>query len=747
MSHKIIHRGKELTITINGKTCQGIYGQTILEIARENNIYIPTMCYLTKVNPISSCRMCVVAVDGIDGMVLSCQEKAVNGASITTDTPDIFKHRQNIMKLYNVNHPLQCGVCDKSGECELQNKTLEFGLKSQEFSAKEIMRKKKKWGVLGYDPYLCIMCERCVHTCNEVVGTESLYIKPGGYKSEIDINYSKCIQCGECISVCPVGALTSSAFKYKANAWEARKIPSTCAHCSSGCELYYEVKSAGIAEFGKEKISRVTNDFETESLCGAGRFSFDFYLNGNYKDETKFSKTIEAFKKADTIKFNSYITNEEAKILQTMKERFGYKLVNNDALNYQRFLNAYSCVVGKSLYSATLDDIKKSDFIVCVGTKIANDNPMVKFHINMASKQNQAEFIYAHPIFDDSIKSLVTQFVKYEVGSEDGFLALLAKSLCVDLSDDLKVYFDNLDDGYISAESNVGEEEIAKIKVKQKTKSNKVLIAGADLFAHEKAENIAKLVGVLEKFGGFKVLIIPSQTNSLGVAKICDLDSDSSQFSIGYNANGDFCIGSDAKFELTTPALNQQEGTFATIDKKVKAINVAINFDGYCLNDIANALDINSSYTIGYTSKLPIDKGFKEIEFDDLKDGYALNSYDSEAVFSLEDIDELKSYNGTVVYLSNAMNQFNYNTAKSKILKPSDVLIGSPNFASVAKIQGGDLVNVDFGNYNKQKLFKLDKNMRGTVASYDFFDELLSSDLVSSAYKYQKVKISRVEKL
>ena len=109
MSERIIHRGKELTITIDGKSCNGTYGQTILEIARQNDIYIPTMCYLTKVSPITACRMCVVDVEGVDGTVLSCQEKAVNGAVIQTDNTELHRHRQNIMKMYDVNHPLQCG--------------------------------------------------------------------------------------------------------------------------------------------------------------------------------------------------------------------------------------------------------------------------------------------------------------------------------------------------------------------------------------------------------------------------------------------------------------------------------------------------------------------------------------------------------------------------------------------------------------------------------------------------------------
>ena len=209
-----------INFTIDGRQVQAQKGESILQVARREDIYIPTMCYLAKTTPSASCRMCVVEVEGVDGFILSCNTPPTEGAAITTDSGELYTERQSIMKMYNVNHPLQCGVCDKSGECDLQNKTLDFGLHEQSFAVADQKRKKKKWGVLSYDPHLCIMCEKCTSVCNEVVGSEALYIRPGGYKSEIDNNYSRCIQCGECISVCPVGAMASSDFKYTSNVWE-----------------------------------------------------------------------------------------------------------------------------------------------------------------------------------------------------------------------------------------------------------------------------------------------------------------------------------------------------------------------------------------------------------------------------------------------------------------------------------------------------------------------------------------------
>lgn len=750
MSERISLRGKDITISINGKTCSGRYGQTILEIARANNIYIPTMCYLTKIKPIASCRMCVVSVEGQDGFVLSCQEKAIDGAIITTNSDELFGYRQNIMKLYNVNHPLQCGVCDKSGECDLQNKTLEFEVSEQTFAAQEHMRKKKKWGILGYDPYLCIMCERCVHTCNEIVGTESLYIKPGGYKSEIDIHMGKCIQCGECISVCPVGALVSNGYKYTSNAWESDQIPSSCAHCSSACALSYDVKHAGALKIGETKIVRVKNEADFNALCGAGRFAFDYENKHSFGDLDEAKQFLSS---CETISFNSYITNEEAMLLQELKNTLGVKLVNEDAYRFKNFLNSYSSIAGKSLYSGSLNGIVESDFIICIGTRIATDNPIVKFKINEASKRNKAEIVYMHPIADESLKHIYTQFVKYEVGTEEGVVALLASKFCNHES------FKDLDIGYVSAESNFGEEELEAIFRKSHRKHHKTIVVGADLFSHPRSKNIAKIIGLLEVYGGFKVLMVPSQTNTLGVSLICDLDEKQCGETVGYNMYGDFIISNDGNGDFNVPALNQQEGTFVNIDKKVVTINPALDFDGYCLNDIVNYMnpnkDLHNSFTVNKTSKLPISKGFNAIEFDQFdegftnlgieKRGYCLNNLDVNIDEQLEEISDLPAFDGTIIYLCNPISQFNNATSKAGLLHDKAGIVGSESFAKIAKIHSGDRVLVKTDGKIVEKIFRTDMHLHGTIAFYTTFDEGLSADLITSGYRFKQAKIEKVE--
>ncbi len=748
---------KTITITIDGKEIQAEYGKSILQIARENGIYIPTMCYLTKVEPIASCRMCVVEVEGVDGFVLSCQEKAVDGAKITTNSQALFRERQNIMKLYDVNHPLECGVCDKSGECDLQNKTLEFEVDEQDFTAKEMHRPVQNWGFISYDPSLCILCEKCVRVCNEIVGSEQLQISVGGYKSTI-VNTkpdNDCVSCGECMAVCPVGALVSSDFKYSSNAWELEKIPSACAMCSAGCQLYYEVKHTSI-DNPEPKIYRVTNEFEFSNLCGAGRFGFDFENKTAFKDSRKLEEAIKAFKKADTIAFSSYISNEEALLLSKIAKKVGAKLVCSDSYGLSRFLKAYSSVSGKMLWDGTLEDIATSDVIISFGGKIAQDAPMVKNHIAMASKRNKARVIYMHPIEDYTIQNLVTRFIKYEAGSEEGVLAMLLEFLTRDkeLDSKIKAFIDELDIGYLSAESSVSEEEIESLKLDFWKRKRFSLIIGSDIFNHERVENIAKIIALIEKYTNFKLIVIPPASNSLGVSLICDLEKEKEGFVVGVNAPGDFTLSSLGDGDFDLPAFNQIEGTITTINKQVVPLNVALPYDGYILNDIAKELGVGSDLTIDLTKELPKEKGFESIEFDELSPnafsvhgedlrGYKLRNVTVEVNFELEEVADLESFDGTIVYCVNPSQNPNPFTNKSHLLQSKATLIGSKQFATAAKINDGDRVEFEMDGKKVTRVFRIDTSLKGTIALNPIFDMGLSAFWVSS-YRFKKVNINKV---
>jgi NADH-quinone oxidoreductase subunit G len=742
--HNSINTGKPITVTIDGKVCQSTFGKTILEIARENDIYIPTMCYLTKVQPIASCRMCVVNVEGVEGMILSCQEKAVDGAVVTTNNSELYRERQNIMKLYGVNHPLECGVCDKSGECDLQNKTLEFDLSEQDFTARDQHRPVENWGYVSYDPSLCIMCEKCVRVSTEITGDEALKVKFGGYGSTIinvkqEKNYTSL---GEAAAACPVGALVQTHFKYTANAWEMTKIPSACPHCGGGCQMYYEVRN--------DKIYRVTNNFEFSNLCGAGRFGYDYANEGVDKDTQAFTAAVEAFRKAKSVVFSSQTSNEEALILQRLKEKFGFKLISHEARAYQRFMNAYAQMTGKHLYNGDLKTLSKSQAIIVLGSRINNDTPAIKYHINMASKWHQARVIYMHPMEDSEIQNIVTQFIKYEVGSEEGAAALLAYTLLQDteLTKTLRAALDDLDIGNLSAESNIGEEELEQLRKSLLKRHGFSLVVGSDLYMHPRAEQIAKWIGLLEAYAGFNVICVPPPGNAMGISLVCDLDDMSEGYTVGYNVQADFTLSALGGGDLDMPAMNQQEGTLTTVDKCVVPMNVALPYGGYVLNDIANALGLKAKYTIDYTGELPEEKGFQPLLFDALPDyfdavgnehrGYLLKPQKVSTKRELAEVEELEAYDGAVIYRCDPVNHFSAFTAKSPLLKEEAVLSGSPQFATATRLQDGDTITFEVDGITFRRVFKIDTSMKGTIALNPTFDMGLSASSLSS-YRFSRL--------
>jgi len=747
--HNSINKGKDITVTIDGKVCKSTFGKTILDIARENDIYIPTMCYLTKVQPIASCRMCVVDVEGVDGMILSCQEKATDGAVINTSNDEIQKERQSIVKLYNVNHPLECGVCDKSGECDLQNKTMEFGLEEQGFTARDQHRPVENWGHVSYDPSLCIMCEKCVRVSTEITGDEALKIKSGGYGSSIvnikqDKNYTSL---GEAAAVCPVGALVNTDFKYSVNAWELTKIPSACPHCGGGCDMVYEVKNG--------KVYRVTNTFEFTTLCGAGRYGFDYANENIDKDSEAFKKAVEAFKNADSVIISSQISNEEAYIMQNLKEKLGFNLISYEARAYQKFMQAYSSVTGKSLYGGTLESLSDSRVIIVMGTKINDDAPTVKYHINMASKWHRARVAYMHPMEDSELQNIVTQFIKYEAGSEEGVAALLVDVLLkdIELPKELREFMNDLDIGNLSAESNIGEEELDFLKRSLVKKSGFSLVVGSDLYLHPRAEHIAKLIALLEKYVEFNVICIPPSGNTMGVSLICDLDDKMEGNSVGYNVKADFILSALGDGDLDMPAMTQQEGTLTTIDKRVVPMNVAVEYGGYVLNDIANEFGLDEEYTVDYTKSLPTKKGFRAIEFDSLPNyfdpvgnenrGYLLDNQNVVVDRKIEEVAEMDGFFGAVIYNCNPVDQFSPFTAKTSLLKDSAELIGSKQFSAATKLQDGEKITFTLDGVRFNRVFKIDTSMKGTIALNPIFDMGLSTALLSS-YRFSRLDFERL---
>ncbi|SFV64179.1 NADH-ubiquinone oxidoreductase chain G [hydrothermal vent metagenome] len=817
-----------VNIKIDGREVAVKEGEYILNAARANDIFIPAICYLTRCSPTLACRLCLVEADG--KQVYACNAKVKEGMEITVDTPNILEERRAIMEVYDVNHPLQCGVCDKSGECELQNYTLELGVDSQSYMIPDTKREVKNWSsVLHYDAGLCIVCERCTTVCKDMIGDAALTtVKRGGealdkgfketmpkdayamwnklQKSVIapsnGTEYTNCSDCGECAAVCPVGALVSRDFQYKSNAWDLKRIPAVSAHSSDGFHIYYEVKPASI-ENRNEKIFRVTNEWNYVSLDGAARFAYDFENTDVTKDEAAFAKALEAFKNAQTVRFNSVITNEEALMLQTLKEKRGLKLYNPEVRAFQKFLGYYQKASGNRFWTTDNDAImKKSDFVIALGSALRNDAPGMKYAFNNVQKLNKGAGLYFHPIADTLIPSFGknVECFTHKPGLEEAALYLVL-DLFADkekLPEEVKEYLasfkttetktikekvmKDVTETVVDEETGESKEVTKKVpemvdkeitveknglvdllggnsstftdtfeKMMKKKESFSMMI-GEDFYYHDKAENLAKLIALIEETSEIDVVMAPPKANALGVALICDLDDEAEGYTIGYNEIGDFRLSALGNGDLDMPAMNQQEGTFTNISKRVVPTNAAVEYGGYELNDLVlELIDEGERLTIDWTVKLPTSKGFQAIEFDALPNGYLNDGTENRGYLlktsnrkaktpSVEKFDESAVLEGEIVYRCNPARQFSdFSDKAHEIFEPFGL------YASAEKAEAlGEKVEVVFGNGSIVVDVIADEKMTGDITKLSDFKSAQNVYELFGPARYQTVTMRKV---
>lgn len=270
-----------IKITINGIEQEFEPGITILEAARRLEFILPTFCNHPLLQPVASCRVCLVQIEGIPRLQPACATRIAPDMVIHTNTEAALDAQQSMLKLLLANHPLDCPICDKGGECELQDKILRHGPRTsffeenkRVFSDTDTVLNK----VIIVNSNRCIQCQRCVRICDEVVGAKAIGIIGRGancIETGFEDNLNSCDHCGNCIEVCPVGALMRRPYRYKARPWDLKTTETICPHCGTGCQISADTRGPELVRV-KAKETHVLNK---ELLCAKGRFGIDFVDN------------------------------------------------------------------------------------------------------------------------------------------------------------------------------------------------------------------------------------------------------------------------------------------------------------------------------------------------------------------------------------------------------------------------------------------------------------------------------------
>jgi len=413
----------DVTFTVDGKKLTAPAGTLLIDACRKAGIEIPAFCYYPGLSLQAACRMCVVRQEKVPKLQTACTTTVAEGQVFVTESAEIAQARKATIELLLGNHPLDCPVCDAGGECELQDMTFKYGAGESLYTEAKQHREEQQWSpAVFYDRPRCILCYRCIRICGEGMDVWALGVQNRGSSAVIAPNGGDrldCEQCGMCIDVCPVGALTSGSYRYRTRPWEMNHVATVCTHCSDGCKVTLGVRQstdgAEIIRADNRDKSGINGDF----LCAKGRFGFDFVesterlskpLVRNAAGKLEPVTWEHAFRVAaarlkeirDTrggasigVIGSNQATNEENYLLQ----KFARTVLQTNSIDHERtadyeaFARALAGHEGKA---AGLRETTTAPAILLIGGNPTEEHPLLAWNIRTNVRLNRARLYVAN---------------------------------------------------------------------------------------------------------------------------------------------------------------------------------------------------------------------------------------------------------------------------------------------------------------------------------------------------------------
>ena len=413
----------DVTFIVDGKTLTAPAGTLLIDACRKAGIEIPAFCYYPGLSLQAACRMCVVRQEKVPKLQTACTTTVAEGQVFITESDEIAQARKATIELLLGNHPLDCPVCDAGGECELQDMTFKYGAGESLYAEAKQHRDEQQWSpAVFFDRPRCILCYRCIRMCGEGMDVWALGVQNRGVHSTISPNggnHLDCEQCGMCIDVCPVGALTSGSYRYKTRPWEMNHVSTVCTHCADGCKVTLGVRQTNegseIVRADNRDKSGINGDF----LCAKGRFGFDFVgsaerlttplvrnaegklepatweaalrLAAGKLKEVRDSKGGAAIGVAGS----NRTTNEENYLLQ----KFARSVLQTNNIDHERsadFAAFAGALAGQNGKAASLRETATAPAILLVGGNPTEEHPLLAWNLRTNVRLNRARLYVAN---------------------------------------------------------------------------------------------------------------------------------------------------------------------------------------------------------------------------------------------------------------------------------------------------------------------------------------------------------------